>query len=438
MLSHIFILIFLFSGIATLAQNPFNSIYAPKAKPDTLYFPFDQEIQLIIIDRYDTWKNQVDYKEQTQPMGSSLYLKMGSPPKNIYLFRNKAGNIIKSYPAGVFDTHHLKDTDYINTTFSSINTIRDYTECNKHLMIYDEKNKVGLINLKGDIVLPTIYDEIRKYQGDRGNGNKLVVHQGVRFGFLDANLNVLFPPIYSTSKDTNNYSYPELNILNNNYIKVFKNAKCGLIDENGKLFIDFVYDDIRVLHDSIYMCMVLKDESELKDLPHTSHWDLGYRIRSCVLYDQAFKVITEMKDYEYIYYWGVKRFIVKKDNKFGVIDHCGKVVVSLDYDHVSSKNGDYCVVKNKKFGMINLEGKIVLSIEFDALDFYEPAIYVTQNGLIGVYSKDYKLIASPQFIHKNWDMGKYVLTRKDGSKGFVLHEKNAAYYQSPEGMKINF
>lgn len=423
---------FLIFSLSSIAQSPFeNRFTPPKENPDTLYFAFNEDdIQLIIIDNYDTWSKKAVFFDMIQPRGGSWAYDNGPAPRNIYLFRNKEGVIKKTYNSILNNEYRLKSIDYINTTNFSINSIQDYSELNKHLRFYGENNKVGLINLKGDVVLSAVYDNIRKYQDFNDKRDKFIIEQDGMFGFLNSNLNVLFQPIYCTTK----HGYPEHNIINEKYIKVFKNEKCGLINENGDVLIDFLFDDIKSIHDSLYMGLIYKDEIEIKKIPMHSHWDWGYKVRTCILFDKDFSITAELKDFEYIYYWGIKRFIVKKNNKYGVLNHKGEVVVPLEYDNLTPENGDYYVFKNQKSGIVNLEGKVVLPIEFERnIYFYGQAIYVIQEGLIGVYSNKYKLIAKPQFKYKTWDMGKYILTREDGTKGFVMHQKEGSYYQSPEG-----
>lgn len=422
---------FLIISVNTIAQSHFKDFFKPpKVTPDTLYFPFNEGVQLIVIDRFDTWNRQVAFKEATQPRGMPWSAEMGPAPENIYIFRNKKGEIIKIYNTNLTDGYHLKNTDYINTNDLSLYNIIDYRELNNHLMFYGENKKVGLINLKGDVVVPAVYDNIRKYQDRNKKRDKLIIEKDGMFGFLDSNLKILFQPIYRTNDDENYTGYPEHNIINREYIKVFKAGKCGLINENGDLLIDFKFDNLVLIHDTMYVGYIYKNEISKNNY-------YRHRVESCIVHDKKFNQITELKNYDHIEYFGIKRFIVKKDNKYGVLNHKGDVIVPLVYDTLTPQNGNYYVIKDNKSGMINLEGKIVLPIEFDRnMVFYGQAIYVTHEGLIGVYNNKYKLIAKPQFNCKTWDMGKYILTGKDGKTGFVKHQTEGSYYQSPEGKII--
>lgn len=433
MLKSLSILTILFSSLSVFGQVPmFDHLKPPKIAPDTFYFAFNNGVQLVVIDHYDTWNRRVSYMDAIEPRGSSYRFELGPGPKNTYIFRNTEGEILRIYNANLTGDVKLKNTDYINASWLTLESLEDYRELNHHLKFYAEDDKVGLINLQGKIIVPAMYDQIRKYQDDNNKRDKLIIEKDGKFGFLDAQLNILFPPIYRCSQDKNIHCYPEHNIFYKRYIKVYKNEKCGLINENGDSLISFKFDDILLIHDTMYVGINYRKE------PNKSQY-FWHRVESCIVYDKHFNQVAELLNYEQIEYNGIKRFIVKKDKKVGVLNHKGEIIVPLEYDHLSSQNGDYYVFKNEKCGMINLEGKILIPIEYERnMYFYGEAIYVIQNGLIGVYSRKYKLIAKPQYKFKTWDMGKYVLTRADQSKGFVMHQKDSTYYQSPEGEIIKF
>ena len=400
----------------------------PKDHADTLYFPYSDGIQLIIIDLFDTWSNKVAFEDMIHPRGGSAADFMGPPPKNIYIFRDEEGDIKHIYNHDS-DTliQLLKVNGYTNASFSDLDAIQDYNQLNNHLMIYGDSDKVGLVNLLGEIIIPVEYDKIRRYQDRREKHDKLLIWQNGLFGMLDSNLNFIFHPQYKSTQ-----YYPEHSVILNQYIKVIKDGRVGLIDENGSVLIDFMFNDIELIHDTLFTGWICRDKDELT---HSikGHWNWGYLAKACFVFDKHFKVITHLEDYEYIYYFGIKRFIVKKNNQFGVLDQLGAVVVPLEYDYLTQKNGTYYVKKDNKWGIIDLEGKVLLPLEYQSIDARGLAIYVTQDGLIGLYNDQYQLIAKPQFSHKTWDMGKHVLTRADGTAGFVQYDKENTYYQSPEG-----
>lgn len=396
--------------------------------PDTLYYPFNEDgLQLIIVPHFDHWWKQGSLYDAMYPRSGSWFMDHGPVPKNTYLWRNRRGELVKQYHLQPGEHLQLRSTDYINrNSFQSLGQeIMDYRELN-YLKIYSDSNKLGLINLKGEIVLPVEFDDIRIFQTFSGISKDILVLKAGKFGLLDPGLNVLFPPIYT--------EFPDSHMPYGNCLKVAKNGKYGLIDRIGKVLVDLVFDEIRPVHDSLYIGLIYKDSSELAKIHTEDHWNRGYKAKDCIVFDNRFRVVTELKDYEYIYYWGVSRFIVKKDSGFGVLNTEGKVVVPLEYDALSNNNGYYHAAKNGKCGLFNTEGKLVLPLEFTRIEFYGKAVYVVQNEFIGVYNDQFRLIAKPQFKYRRWNRGKFILTRPDGSEGFVDNTaKEGSYYQSPEG-----
>ncbi len=421
-------------GLTGISQ-PLTELFNAPRNTDTLYFPYKNGIQLIIVDACDAWNNQVAMIDAAYPRGGSAADYMGPQPKNLYIFRNETGDIIKVY--NLFsDTIKLslKESGFVSASFSDLNTIMDYRELNHHLKFYGDSGKVGLINLQGKIVLPAEYHEIRKFQDNRERHDKLMVNQNGLFGLLDSNMNFLFEPQYKAP----NY-YPEHDAIGLTYIRVSKGGKQGLINENGDVLIDFKYDHIRLIHDTLYTGYILKENHE-----KISGRDFGEKVTTCVVFDKHFTPITRLENYNYIKYWGIKNFIVKKEHKFGVVDHLGKTIIPMEYTYLSSYQGHYFVSKDGKSGLFSYEGELVLPIEFQSIFIRKPAIYVKRDGLIGVYhSKNYKCIAEPQFIRRYWDMGKFMLVREDESTGFVQykhtgHKLTEVYYQSPEGKITKF
>lgn len=284
--------------------------------------------------------------------------------------------------------------------------------------------------------MPAIYDEIRRYQDRNWKRDKFVIVKDDKFGFLNTNLKVLVPPIYQTSKEYPHYP-PEHFVIDEQNIKVLKDGKYGLISEEGQVLIDFGFDDIKFIHDNMYIGLIYKDETELNKININDDWDGGYQIKTCFIFDQNFHLINKLEDFDYILYYGIKNFVVSKNGKFGIVNHLGEIIVPLDYDNLIPEAGHYRVSKNNKIGILNAKGKVVISPEYESIEFYGEAIYVTLDSLIGVYNREYKLIAKPQFESKTWDWGKYILIRKNGQRGFVNHQTGNSYYQSPEGEIIN-
>lgn len=77
-------------------------------------------------------------------------------------------------------------------------------------------------------------------------------------------------------------------------------------------------------------------------------------------------------------------FLVKMNNKFGVVDQYGKTVIPVEYDKlkcINEENGKYVIIaqKNGKSGLITMDNKIILPIKYDTIrqEFYDyPAGFI--------------------------------------------------------------
>jgi hypothetical protein len=89
----------------------------------------------------------------------------------------------------------------------------------------------------------------------------------------------------------------------------------------------------------------------------------------------------------------VDRYTVSKDDKFGIIDGQGRVIVPLEYDEISAFYEDGMVLvqknggkwSNRKYGYINLDGELVIPLQYRwAKDFSEGLAAVENDkGLVG-------------------------------------------------------
>jgi len=66
-----------------------------------------------------------------------------------------------------------------------------------------------------------------------------------------------------------------------------------------------------------------------------------------------------------------KDYLVKIDEKWGVVDSLGIEVIECKYDSIEYNfQGDYTVVKDKKWGIINKEDEEILEIKYQKIDHY--------------------------------------------------------------------
>lgn len=162
----------------------------------------------------------------------------------------------------------------------------------ENLAIVKLNNKYGVIDKNNKQIIPLIYDEISNFKG-----GLFEIKINNKYGLIDRAGNLVVDPIYD--------------YLNNDmdYIIVGQYGKRGVIDFNGKLIIDLMYEDVAVFK---------QDEDILKG--------------SC--------------------------FFVKNHNKWGIVDLNNNLLVDFKYDDIERWCTKYAKVWHNKqcLGYIDKKG----------------------------------------------------------------------------------
>lgn len=118
-------------------------------------------------------------------------------------------------------------------------------------------------------------------------------------------------------------------------------------------------------------------------------------------------------------------FQKKEGNLFGFKSTTGKVVVKPQYDWVGYTfiNGYTLVEKNNKVGVMNDKGSIVISIKYDGIDIYafakDSVFWVNQNDKYGFIDKAENIIIPIKYESVgNYHNGQY-LVKENGNWGLV-------------------
>lgn len=117
-------------------------------------------------------------------------------------------------------------------------------------------------------------------------------------------------------------------------IAVKKNSKWAIIDNTGKLLTDFIFDEVKIV--------------ENDDLHITSFWLQPFK------FDQGY-------------------LLVMNNNKWGIANKEGRLIIKTEYDAVSSfKKGIAYVKKDKKWAIADSIGNFKTVFQYDYLqsDFY--------------------------------------------------------------------
>ncbi|KNY27228.1 WG repeat-containing protein [Pseudobacteroides cellulosolvens] len=166
--------------------------------------------------------------------------------------------------------------------------------------------KWGLINRKGEWVIPITYDSLKENtpmgESETGvaqySGGIAAAKKNGKWGIIDIQGRLITPIEYENA------------FVDDGFASVMKNGKWGSVDKEGKIIIPFEYDGIR-----------------------------GY---------------------------SEGRIFVRKSGFWGIVDSDGKSVAPLIYDNIYPfKNGYAVVEKNSKRGLVKLDGSVALPAVYD-------------------------------------------------------------------------
>lgn len=192
----------------------------------------------------------------------------------------------------------------------------------------DEGRYYGVLDPKGRTVIPFEYDRLQLYSKDLICGTKDLIWR-----CFDAN---------GVSKLVTPYRFGSLEL--DKYFHVFKDDYSGIIDINGNVIIPLQYDNIDIYAEDL-ICGT-KDET----------W-------GCFTIDGKQKFISDYDDNRRVF---EDYFIVNKNDKYGLIDQDGKIVIPLNYSYIGqfSDKNLLRVEKDSKWGIVDTNATITLPIEY--------------------------------------------------------------------------
>lgn len=314
--------------------------------------------------------------------------------------------------AGLFDSDDLA---YVNenasyTFFSEnpgyiINRSGNIAKAGQYELTsqYDDENgfaeiksadKIGLINRKGMVIIPPVWDEIKSF-----GETMIAVKSNDKWGYCDLKGSLKIP-----------VKYEEVHNFSEGLAFVKLNDKWGVIDTTGKVIISFLYKDSypwfsdgigRVSKDGENWININSEGKEI--VPGFSY--------------------TEVESFSH----GFAQ--VKRNNKWGLMDTKGNLVVPAGFDSIgyTSWHPPYNIpaAKKDKWGIIDQQGKIVVPFIYDEIrPFYGNRItVVSTGGKYGVLTQEGVLVVPAVYEEVEVLSNKYVMVSV-GSKWAIADLNN--------------
>lgn len=262
-----------------------------------------------------------------------------------------------------------------------------------------QDNKIGIINLKGEIIIEPKYDSIEIPNPEKAvfickeQDNTIVLNdkneklfteyseisaislngivssipyeksvlrykQDEKYGLMNLEGKVITKPIYDEIESLTN---KEGELL------VKQNGKCGVINSKGAQIIKVQYDNI--VADGFY---TNKDKYKLsgyivsvKTQDGYRYGYINYRLKELLKaeYNEIYRII-ETEETKDIY------LIVSKNGQFGVVKN-KEVIINYGYQDIEydDNNKLFKLQRNSKYGVLDINGKQILPTEYEDINF---------------------------------------------------------------------
>lgn len=272
-----------------------------------------------------------------------------------------------------------------------------------------------------------------------------------------------------------NESFSGIYILSD-IILGLKDNKVNIFDRNGKSLLEETYDFINSLDKDIYILSKDKknfiyDFSKKEILPFNGSFEnlVGYGERLLTIKENEFYGVKDLKgnlvipfeykfldsfsngiivgvnknnqlvyltkenkpltdgDYQYIFKFDNNRGITIIDDKYGMIDEKGNIILENKYNKIFHiKENIYAIQNEKTFGLVNGDGKNLTEEQYESIgEISEKSIPIKKDGKYGLINLEGKIIVPAMYeeIGKPQNNMTIVLDSKELKYG-VINLKN--------------
>ena len=274
-----------------------------------------------------------------------------------------------------------------------------------------ENGKFGVINNSGETVINPEYDEIISIPN---NSKPIFVctynvndEEGTyKTKVLNADNEEILTG-YEKVEAIDNHDSKQNIWYEDNILRVSKNGKYGLIDFEGKEIIPCDYDGILALAS-------VKNEFLIKKAGNTGL----INEKGQTIIPTQYKEILTLKDgynSEYI--------IVNEDNKYGVINTTGTVLVEPKYEEIKYLNSStmFAIKEAGVWKLFNTENSnIIIDGGYDDIvEAKNDSITIVKEGKYGIINANKEEKVVPQYDDLKYIFSIYYIAKKDGKFGVI-------------------
>lgn len=268
--------------------------------------------------------------------------------------------------------------------------LKDYDDVklfNDHLITFYKKGWCGLVDMRGNILVPPNFHSIHLDEKHQ----LFVTKKAGKLGLYSKNGQKICGAIYS-----------DLKILNSTYFLVKSKYKWGLIDHLGKTLLPEHYSNYKkgtfgfLLMYKQGRCFLysMKEKRFIHQEPYQNFFPLN---EDLIVFQKFLKMgvihrngtIVIPPSFHEISIFSDDNFRVRIKNKWGIINHENELLSPIIYDYISPLNPYVSIVKKDgKFGILNYAGKLVANTIYDNIEIEKNKVKAYQDKKLSVFRLD--------------------------------------------------
>ncbi len=308
-----------------------------------------------------------------------------------------------------------------------------------------ENNKWGVIDNKGNVVIPFTYDEMVTIPNNQ-KGIFIctydVENETYKTKVMNEKNEQLFSE-YEQIEAIDNYDSKNNIWYEDNVLKVKSNDKYGLINFKGEKLLDAIYDEISSLK-GIKNSLIIKKDGNIgvcnnygnviadtiyKDVTALGNdYGNGYIVvtleNKCGAIGIDKSVIME-PIYEGIKYIGSSNlYSIKIENKEYLFDNTNKVTSQLGYDSIESVIGENVIIKsNNAYGIVDKEGNKKVEASYEYLEHAFSNYYIAKKaGKYGVINDNGEEVVECKYVDMMYNKsGEFIRADIDDIESVLLN-----------------
>ncbi len=312
-----------------------------------------------------------------------------------------------NYQTGEYKTKVLNQKNQeIYKQYNKVEAISNKDENNNLLyeqnaLKVEQNGKYGLINIKGKELVPVEYEEISPIIGIE---NSYKIKKDGKYGIVDHEGKIVIEP-----------QYADIDILgkDNKSGFIIKNdlGKYGIVDYSNNQILEAKYNSIqKVFSNDLY---VATDEEKQKLIKND-----GTEVLK-----EGFSEIKEILSSQ------ENAVIFINNNKYGIMDLSGKVLINAEYDYLTEAKTGYFIAKTgDKFGIIDINKESKISFEYNSIVYNKKAdFYILEDSNFdsNVLNSNLETKLSGMILELNEDKGYIKIRQEEDTKyyNFKFEEK---------------